>query len=76
MKTAVKERVVVDTRGLSTAHLNDVLRQLIKEDARVIDLKNVFGQRYLGTDLRKKVKINIYGTPGNDLGSFMDGPTI
>ncbi len=76
MKTAVKERVVVEARGLSTARLNDVLRQLIKEDAQVIDLKNVFGQRYLGTDLRKKVKINIYGTPGNDLGSFMDGPTI
>jgi glutamate synthase domain-containing protein 3 len=76
MKTAVQERVVVDTRGLTTAQLNDVLRQLIKEGAKEIDLKNVFGQRYIGTDLRKKVKINIYGTPGNDLGSFMEGPTI
>jgi glutamate synthase domain-containing protein 3 len=76
MKTAVKERVVVDARGLTTVQLNDVLRQLIKEGTKVINLKNVFGQRYIGTGLRKKVKINIYGTPGNDLGSFMDGPTI
>ncbi|MEA3442870.1 MAG: hypothetical protein U9R04_05265 [Chloroflexota bacterium] len=41
-----------------------------------IELFNVYGQRYLGTDLDKAVQIDIYGTPGNDLGAFMDGPRI
>ena len=41
-----------------------------------IDLHNVFGQRYLGTDLHRPVEIHIHGTPGNDLASFMDGPRI
>jgi glutamate synthase domain-containing protein 3 len=36
----------------------------------------VYGQRYLGTDLKTKMKIDVYGTPGNDLAAFMDGPSI
>ncbi len=34
---------------------------------------NVCGQRYIGTDLDNHVSIDIYGTPGNDLGAFMNG---
>lgn len=72
----VREKVVVDATGLSTTNLNDVLRGLVHEGVKEIILKNVCGQRYLGTDLRKEVKITIYGTPGNNLGSFMEGPVI
>jgi glutamate synthase domain-containing protein 3 len=39
-------------------------------------LRNVYGQRYIGTDLDKPVEIEIFGTPGNDLGAFMDGPRV
>ena len=39
-------------------------------------MTNVYGQRYIGTDLDKPVQIDIYGTPGNDLGAFMNGPKI
>jgi glutamate synthase domain-containing protein 3 len=56
--------------------LNDLLRKATSDGARKIELRNVFGQRYIGTDLEKAVEIDIYGTPGNDLGSFMDGPRI
>lgn len=75
-KAKVREKVVLDVKGLLTTQLNDVLRQLTYEGVKEIVLKNVCGQRYLGTDLRKEVKITIHGTPGNDLGSFMEGPTI
>ena len=39
-------------------------------------IRNVNGQRYIGTGLQGKVELHIYGTPGNDLAAFMDGPTI
>jgi glutamate synthase domain-containing protein 3 len=39
-------------------------------------LDGVNGQRYIGDGLTDKVNIVINGVPGNDLGAFMDGPTI
>jgi glutamate synthase domain-containing protein 3 len=36
----------------------------------------VYGQRYIGTDLEGSFDIEVYGTPGNDLGAFMNGPTV
>lgn len=41
-----------------------------------ITLENVLGQRYIGDGINTDVKIKIYGTPGNDLAAFMDGPEI
>jgi len=41
-----------------------------------IRLYNVYGQRYIGTNLRSKINLEVHGTPGNDLGVFMDGPEI
>lgn len=41
-----------------------------------IIIKNVLGQRYIGDGIKNKINIKIYGTPGNDLGAFMDGPQI
>lgn len=62
--------------GKDTRELNEMLRELVAEGRTQIELRNVFGQRYIGTDLRKPVQIDIYGTPGNDLGSFMERPRI
>lgn len=41
-----------------------------------ITIRNVLGQRYIGDGLEHKNSIKIYGTPGNNLGAFMDGPVI
>jgi glutamate synthase domain-containing protein 3 len=41
-----------------------------------IHVRNVVGQRYIGTGLKGEVELHIHGTPGNDLAAFMDGPTI
>ncbi len=39
-------------------------------------LDDVNGQRFIADGLKGNIKIDIFGIPGNDLGMFMDGPTI
>lgn len=64
--------------------LNRNLRAAVSEGASHIVLRGVAGQRYIGTNLYgaadddalAKLRIEIHGTPGNDLGAFLDGPTI
>lgn len=71
-QTALK----IDAQTLHYKELNARLRQAVAGGIRRIDIENVFGQRYIGTDLNCEVEIHIYGTPGNDLASFMDGPRL
>ena len=68
--------VEIDAEGLLTRDLNIRLREATSKGAHRIELRHVCGQRYIGTDLNKPVEIEIFGTPGNDLGAFMDGPKI
>jgi glutamate synthase domain-containing protein 3 len=56
--------------------LNEQLRALVMQGARSLVVRNALGQRYIGTNLQKPVHVRIEGVPGNDLGAFMDGPTI
>ena len=72
----MEEVVTIDARGIFYRELNARLRQLAWNGTRKIELQNVYGQRYIGTDLGRPIEIEIFGTPGNDLGAFMDGPTI
>src|SRR4030066_1931880 len=80
MTHAIKEKtnsmVEIDATGILTRELNTRLREATVNGTKKIELRNVYGQRYIGTDLGKPIEIEIYGTPGNDLGSFMDGPRI
>ena len=69
-------RLTIDAAGLHYRDLNRVLREAVLGGAHTIDLHNVFGQRYIRTNLKTPAKIQIHGTPGNDLGAFMDGPRI
>ena len=68
--------VKIDATGIYYRDLNAELRKVLADGAQRIELDNVCGQRYIGTDLDKPVEIEIFGTPGNDLGAFMDGPRI
>ncbi len=72
----MKEIVTIDAKGIFHRELNARLRQAVSNGNQKIELRNVYGQRYIGTDLEKPVEIEIYGTPGNDLGAFMDRPRI
>jgi glutamate synthase domain-containing protein 3 len=72
-----KDSVVkIDASGVYYRDLNDILREAVSNGTRRIELRNVYGQRYIGTDLNVPVEIEILGTPGNDLGAFMNGPRI
>jgi glutamate synthase domain-containing protein 3 len=66
----------VNAEGMHYRELNTLLRELDRNGVEKIELNNIYGERYIGTDLESKMKIDIYGTPGNDLGVFMDGPSI
>lgn len=68
--------VKIDATGLHYRELNARLKQIVANGTKKVVLENVYGQRYIGTDLDKPVEIEIFGTPGNDLGAFMDGPRI
>lgn len=80
----VKPSGIVELKnGVATVNAVDMhyrdLNFLIKSKSNPIKemhVHKVSGQRYIGTGLRDKVELHIYGTPGNDLAAFMDGPTI
>ncbi len=75
--TPPTERVVIDAGGLHYKELNEKIRQAAAEGATGIVLQNVCGQRYICAGLTNSdLKVDVYGVPGNDLGVFMDGPTI
>lgn len=66
----------INAAGVYYRQLNEMIRQAMKAGAKEVYLEGVNGQYYIGSGLRGQVKIVIYGVPGNDLGAFMDGPTI
>lgn len=76
MDTTTESLVHIDALGLRYRELNARLRQAVAQGVTHIVLQNVYGQRYIGTDLDGPVRIDIHGTPGNDLGAFMDGPQL
>ena len=69
--------VVIDARGIYYRDLNEMIREKIAEGEKHIKVINVNGQRYIGAGVKAKdVFLEIEGTAGEDLGVFMDGPTI
>ncbi|MBN1579317.1 MAG: hypothetical protein JXA89_01345 [Anaerolineae bacterium] len=72
----VQSALQIDAIDLHYRELNARLRQAVEQGVGRVDLCNVYGQRYLGTDLCQPIEIHIHGTPGNDLAAFMDGPHI
>jgi glutamate synthase domain-containing protein 3 len=76
MTKAKDSLVQIDALGVYYRDLNTRLREITASGTRKIELRNVYGQRYIGTDLKGKIDIDIFGTPGNDLGAFMNGPRI
>ncbi|SMO40123.1 Glutamate synthase domain-containing protein 3 [Balnearium lithotrophicum] len=56
--------------------VNKKVKELVNKGAKKVILKEVYGQRYIGTGIKENVKIEVYGTAGNDLGIFLYGPEI
>lgn len=55
---------------------NDEIHALLDNGETDIELREVFGQRYLGDALPDGCRLTIYGTPGNDMSAYMDGAEI
>ncbi|MGQ9781962.1 MAG: hypothetical protein ACUVQ8_06920 [Nitrososphaeria archaeon] len=66
----------VNAEGIYYGDLNALTKALNLNSVKKIELFNVYGQRYLGTGLQGDIQVDIYGTPGNDLGAFMQQTTI
>lgn len=69
-------KVRINARSLHYRELNNMIKGAASEGAEEIVVEHVFGQRYIGSGIRRPVRIVIHGVPGNDLGAFMDGPEI
>jgi len=74
-KVKVKERVI-NAEGVRYKALNYMVEKALKNGAKKIKLINVNGQRYIAAGVKDEVEIELQGTPGDDLGSFMNGPKI
>ncbi len=77
MKSRLGEpEFTIDAKGLDTRSLNQRVREAVRNGHKQLVLKNVTGQRYLAAGLQGGIKIDVFGTPGNDLGAFMDGTRV
>jgi len=71
-------KLSVDAKNLGYRELNSRVRKFLNNNKSngAVTIKNALGHRYIGDGLKSAASISIYGTPGNDLGAFMDGPAI
>lgn len=79
-RTSNESAIEIDASHMDTRELNSLLRELMLAGYERVVLRNVCGQRYIGTRLyspqRRVMNIEIHGTPGNDLGAFLFGHRI
>lgn len=71
------DTVTIDCQSVYYKYVNEATRAAFADGATTVKLINVNGQRYIGTGIRgKDLRIEVYGTPGQDMAMFMDGPTV
>lgn len=68
--------LTIDASGLHYRELNQRVREAVAEGETNLRLVNVRGHRYIGGGVSARVKLEVQGVPGNDLGAFMNGPTV
>ena len=66
----------IDAESLDYRALNDRINDVIKDGESELELENVCGHRYIGAGLGDGLRISVNGTPGNDLGAFMNGADL
>ena len=71
-----KSPAVINAELLDRRILNSFLKRVAADGVEKVQIHNVYGQRYIGTGLNYGLEIEVHGTAGNDLGAFMDGPSI
>lgn len=73
---ALRTVLEIDAANVPYRELNTRLRNAVAGGTQKMIVRSVHGQRYVGTNLGRPVEVEIHGTPGNELGAFMDGPQI
>ena len=73
LSTPVMNQLEIDARGLYYRQLNEQVHKAVEGGATHIVIRNLTGQRYLGNGLRAACRLDLHGTPGQDLAMFMDG---
>ncbi len=66
----------IHAKGVHYKELNQMIHRAVARGQKEIFLDDVNGQRYIGGGLKGDIHITVNGVPGNDLASFMDGPSI
>lgn len=67
----------IDAHGVYYKTLNEQIREQVAVGVTTVILDNVNGQRYIGAGISADdLTIVVNGVPGNDLATFMDGPTV
>jgi len=66
----------IDASGLHYRELNQRVREAVAEGETELSLVNVRGHRYIADGVSGKATLAVHGVPGNDLGAFMNGPTV
>jgi glutamate synthase domain-containing protein 3 len=69
------KEITIDAGNEHYRTLNEKINEIAEQNSHII-INNVCGQRYIGAGMKKDIRLVINGTPGNDLGAFMDGPEI
>lgn len=73
MATPETKKVYLGTTHFKEA--NEMVRAALAE-ADTVQLEEVFAQRYLGCAMPTGKRLEIFGTPGNDMACYMDGGSI
>jgi NADPH-dependent glutamate synthase beta subunit-like oxidoreductase/glutamate synthase domain-containing protein 3/ferredoxin len=68
--------IQIDAKGIYYRLLNRQIREYLAIGRNEIEIVNVLGQRYIGAGVRGEGTIIVKGTPGQDLGAFMNGLTV
>ena len=74
--THAGDTTTIDSSNVYYKQLNEAVRAAAADGVTKVVIEHVNGQRYIGTGLKGSVEIHVYGTPGNDMAMFMDGPTV
>ncbi|SNS25498.1 glutamate synthase (NADPH) GltB3 subunit [Humidesulfovibrio mexicanus] len=68
--------ITLDAGGIYYRQLNEQIREAVAAGATKIVLNNINGQRYIAGAMEGKLSFEVNGVPGQDLCSFMRGPTV
>lgn len=66
----------ITANGLHYRELNEKIFEAVQNREKELILDDVNGQRFIADGLKGNIEIDVFGVPGNDLGMFMDGPTV